>query len=309
VHAFIVMGLFFLKDIIEHFATLGDTEVAHLGHIGGFLSGAAIGFAIRRAFRERSFILLTEAPSENELHAEVRTQTHSSVLRGRAAYAVAATSRVSVVARNHAPFRPEDLPLDGLPAPVVDALREEVRQTRGLYFRSLEYGTAARLTSLLQRAISARYLILPASKFTELPPSDAARDIDFDAKGARVRLGDFPVVLLPYREFLMAVAGRIAPPDVPPVDIIALFGRQPWRRYLLNPRILTFDMLKARGQGEAGLREIAARILKHRGIRVVNKGLVHLEAGEPMDRLTFESLADFDNYTLWLVNMVGIARP
>lgn len=306
--AFVVMGLFFLKDIVEHFATLGESDVAHLGHIGGFLSGMAIGLAVRRVLRERNFILLPEPPDRNELQAEVRTPAVSSVMLRRAAYAVAAASRVAVIARTHAPFRAEDLPKDGLPDFVVEQLRDEVRRTRGLYFRNLEFGTAARLVALLQRTFSARYLIEPASKFTELPPSDAPRDIDFDRWGARIRFGNLPVLALPYRDLLMAVAGRVVSPDGTAADMIALFGRQPWRRYVLNPRILTFELLRSQGLGEAGLREIAARILKHRGMRIVNKGLLSLEAGEPMDRLTFEGLADFDNYTLWLINMVGLAK-
>lgn len=308
VPAFIVMGLFFLKDVVEYFATLGDTEVAHLGHIGGFLSGAAIGLAVRRAFRERSFILSAEPPSENELQAEIRAWSHSSVLRPRAAYAVAASSRVAVIARSHSPFRAEDLPQDGFPDAVVEQLRNEVRQTRGLYFRSLEFGTATQLVTLLQRTYSFRYLIQPASRFTELPPSEAPVDIDFDERGARLRLSDSPLLLLPYRELLMALAGCVAPPGGRPMDVIALFARRPWRRYVLNPRILTFDMLRARGQAGAGLREIAARVLKYRGIRIVNKGLLNLEAGEPMGRLSFEGMSDFDNYALWLMNMVGLAQ-
>jgi len=308
VHAFVVMGLFFAKDVIEHFATMGKDEVAHLGHIGGFLSGAAIALVVRKLVVERSFILSSEEPSADDLQAEVQTHHQSSVIR-RAAFAVGQTTRMAVLARKHVPFPPDKLPANGFHPAIMEKLRTQAAQSQGLYFRNLEYATALHLRAALQRSFPTPYMLLPEAKFVELPPSEAVRDADFELRGAKLRLGDYPVLVLPFREIPMAVAGRIAPAGGgEPLDLVALFAHRPWRRYILNSRILSFEMIRAQGGPAPGISDLAARMLKLKRIRVVNKGLVNLSAAEPMEKSQFATMEEFDTYTLWLLNMVGLAQ-
>lgn len=299
-HCFIIMGLYVAEQVLYY--TLGGAEsVAIEAHIGGFGLGVLAAGAMRRVAVRKSFIMKSEIePTFEELLTPGVVGGASTQL----IYGVKPDAPVAVILKKFIKLAPESLS-DGmlLTQTEREELQKQCRQTNGLFFRNVNASVGRRLADSIRTKHGVGTVVIPSSDFVDLPPAVTVTDAWFGADDIHLVRSDGSLVLKLYSDVRLLAGGRLRLPDGEPFGIMQLVLANPLTRFMINERILRFDLARQHGVSGGWFQTLAAAAVKSQKIGFVNKGVIEWSEGTDSGRTTFTSLAEFDLYTLWVLNV------
>jgi hypothetical protein len=294
------MGLYIIEQVLN-WIILKDNPVAVEAHMGGFIPGLLLALAMRKVGVRRSFILQSEIDPTDELLAKAGPQSTRLLRR------MQSDTPVALIAKKHIRMTPEALP-DGLyltPEQSED-IQRQCRESLGLYYRKLDAAVARMFSDAVRRKYGAGMELIPVEEFVDLPPSMTVVDAWFGPEDIELVFNDGTSLKRPYSDMRLLAAGIVQPSSENSIRMMQLIASNPAHRYLLNERILRFDLARKNGVMDRFFDTLAAQALKSQKIGFVNKSVNEFSEGRDSGRTTFPTLGEFDVYTQWVLNVATL---
>lgn len=303
VSSYLLIGIYMASQVLQ-WVLIKNSGIAFEAHIGGFFAGVGVALIFRKVGVRESFILRSEFEATTE---EFMVSGKTGPMSTRLIYGLPRDATVDLIAKKHIPIAPDQIP-DGifLKPNQREALLAQCAATRGLYFRGLDAADGRRLADHLRNRHQIGMMVVPSSEFQELPPAVTPRDAWFGPGEAQFILPGGQLFLRLYSDFRLVCAGRIRSAPGESLNLIQIVGSNPFQRYVLNEKILKFDLARSYGSTGATLQSLAANAVDSEKIPFVNKSMMELAQGRMSEKTTFADLAEFDSYVLWVLNVATL---
>jgi hypothetical protein len=298
--AFIWIGLWFVQQVLLNLLTRGGSGVAYFAHIGGFIAGGLIAFAVKAAGRawpspprelppedsqadghRRPFLPVPEDPDIEWLDEPGDSY---SVLRLDEDPAV--IGQIGEIVRSVTGESLEDI-------------TERLRTTRGMISRRIPREAA----ETIQRELQSRGI--PSAKIlhnrANLPPVPTpVEGVSWDARYLRFRTGD-QIVQLPWTApFLWGGArseGRAF------IDVF-VNRRTAFRIQDGRSTLLTEVDGSGRTEVSRSFSDFARAVRRSASAADQNEGIAIAAEQSAWGRLDFPENSDYDDYVFWLYNLI-----